>query len=86
MRRVMLVLAAMALMVSLFAAVAYAANITGTNEGRQYSRATTTKFRPQGDDKIFANGGDDKDTVGGESPRRQNHRCRRGQQGRCHWW
>jgi hypothetical protein len=68
MRRVMLVLAAMALMVSLFAAVAYAANITGTDEGEILleSNVDDQISGLQGDDKIFANVyGDDKDTVEG---------------------
>jgi Ca2+-binding RTX toxin-like protein len=68
MRRVMLVLAAMALMVSLFAVVAYAANITGTDEGETLleSDADDQISGLQGDDKIFASVyGDDEDTVEG---------------------
>jgi hypothetical protein len=68
MRRVMLVLAAMALMVSLFAAVAYAANITGTDEGEILLESDVDDQISglQGEDKIFANVyGHDKDTVEG---------------------
>ncbi len=68
MRRGMLILAAMALMVSLFAAVAYAANISGTNEGETILESDVDDQISglQGGDKIFANiYGDDKDTVEG---------------------
>jgi hypothetical protein len=53
MRRVTLMLAAMALIVALFAAVAYAADIVGTDKGE-------TLFESEEDDAIIARqGGDD---------------------------
>jgi hypothetical protein len=64
----MLMLAAMALMVSLFAAVAYAANITGTDEGEILLESDVDDQISglQGGDKIFANVyGEDKDMVDG---------------------
>jgi Ca2+-binding RTX toxin-like protein len=68
MRRVMLMLVAMAVMVSLFAAAAYAANTTGTSVGEILleSDEDDTISGLQGGDKIFANVyGGDKDTVDG---------------------
>ena len=57
MRRVMLMLAAMAVMVSLFAAAAYAATIYGTNEPEKLLESDLNDkiFGRQGGDKIFAN-------------------------------
>jgi Ca2+-binding RTX toxin-like protein len=52
MRRVMLMVAAMAIMVSLFAAAAYAADIWGTD-------ANDTLLESKQDDKIFGRQGDD---------------------------
>jgi len=56
MRRVTLMLAAMAVMVSLFAAVAYAAEIYGTNEPEKLleSNLKDKIYGRQGGDKIFA--------------------------------
>ena len=57
MRRVMMMLAAMAVMVSLFAGVAYAAEIWGTEEPERLleSDLDDNIFGRQGGDKIFAN-------------------------------
>jgi hypothetical protein len=52
MRRVTLMVAAMALMVSLFAVVAYAATIRGTNDSE-------TLIESPGNDQISGRGGDD---------------------------
>jgi hypothetical protein len=52
MRRVTLMLAAVAMMVSLFAVVAYAAQIQGTNNRESLNETNL-------DDKIFGRGGDD---------------------------
>ena len=56
MRRVVLMLAAMALMVSLFAAVAYAANSVGTDQGEILleSDRNDTMFGRGGGDGVFA--------------------------------
>jgi hypothetical protein len=56
MRRVTLMLAAMAVMVSLFAAVAYAAEIWGTeaNDTLLESKQDDRIFGRQGDDEIYA--------------------------------
>jgi hypothetical protein len=68
MRRVTLMLAAMAVMVSLFAVAAYAAEINGTEEGEIILETDEDDqiFGRQGGDKIFANIYDhDKDAVDG---------------------
>jgi Ca2+-binding RTX toxin-like protein len=68
MRRVTLMLVAIAVMVSLFAAAAYAATTTGTSVGEILleSDEADTIYGLQGGDKIFANVyGQDKDTVEG---------------------
>jgi Ca2+-binding RTX toxin-like protein len=56
MRRVTLVLAAMAMMVSLFAVVAYAAEIQGTNNSEELNESNKNDeiHALVGDDKIFA--------------------------------
>jgi hypothetical protein len=68
MRRVMLMVAAMAVMVSLFAAAAYAADIWGTesNDTLLESKQDDKIFGRQGDDEIFASiYRGDKDSVEG---------------------
>jgi Ca2+-binding RTX toxin-like protein len=68
MRKVTLMLAAVAMMVSLFAVVAYAAEITGTgNSDDLYeSNRNDTIFGHRGDDEIFARRFEgDKDVVNG---------------------
>jgi Ca2+-binding RTX toxin-like protein len=68
MRRVMLVMAAVAMMVSLFAVVAYAAEIQGTDntEFLFESDLNDTIAAHRGDDKIDAdNYGNDKDWIKG---------------------
>ena len=65
MRRVMLMLAVMAVMVSLFAVGAYAANIQGTNNTEQLNESNKNDqiHALSGDDDIFA------DLYGGDSDR-----------------
>ena len=76
MRRVMMLLVAMAVMVSLFAAVAYAATIEGTREGEilQESNLNDTIFGRGGSDVInartFAN---DRDVAYGNAGHDQIH-------------
>jgi len=68
MRRVTLMLAGVAMMVSLFAVAAYAAEITGTGNSEQLgetNRADTIKAFA-GDDKIFANQFAKSQTPGGD--------------------
>ena len=69
MRRVTMLLAAMALMVALFAAVAYAATIEGTSEGEILieSDLNDTIFGRGGSDEIVADFfGNDRDVVQGQ--------------------
>ena len=72
MRRVTLILAAMAVMVSLFAAAAYAAQIQGTERGetlRESDRSDWITAR-DGADIVYANyDGDDTDRVRGNKGR-----------------
>jgi hypothetical protein len=62
MRKVMLILAAMAVMVSLFAVAAYAATIEGTD------KADTLTEDPLRNDKIYGHGGPDNINAALEQP------------------
>ena len=75
MRRVTLMLAAMAMMVALFAVVAYAADIKGTNNSEdlgESNRGDTIKALP-GDDSINAAEFAKSETPGGDGDRDRAH-------------